>query len=233
MKERKNSDVSLNRVLNDADLMVKIQSVIEDAVGKGYTKTPVMHALSQKWQDMNQDEKEKVYVITDEDMAFFEKIDKFYSDYGQAFVLRTSWRECGARWEDRKKIEEKAQSSRFQKRVLDSLKVATKSIYCIFRTGGSFTLKKIERFNRELFGCRFASFDAYVVDSAISDLYFYKSMPVYESYNFETERIYDQGYVFCIDNNASFCAFVEQHPCRNTLLNMAALKLIWIISTYY
>ena len=108
MKERVEKFGPTETVLRDNELMLGIQQIIEDAIKKGYKKSWVINAISQRWRDMIPMQEKDKLELTDDEKSFFEKVDKFYSNYGQAFVMRASWRENKSNWENRDKIEEKA-----------------------------------------------------------------------------------------------------------------------------
>lgn len=229
MKERVEKINPTEIVLSDNELMLEIQKIIEDAIKKCYTKTSVINAFSQKWRDMTHKQEKKEFELTDDEKAFFEKVDKFYSDYGQAFVMRVSWHDNGSNWENRDKIEKKAQNSCYKKEILDSLKMATKSIYCIFCREDTITLQKIEQYNKKLFGFKHGICDPYIINCALDDLFLVDDMPVY-TLDFD-ER--SKCYPHTIENNEKYWNFIKKYSYRNTELNRAAMQLIWVISTYY
>lgn len=232
MKERIEKIDSTEIVLNDNELMLKVHKAIEEAIQKGYTKTSVINAVSKKWQDMNAKQEKTELELTDDEKTFFEKVDKFYSDYGQAFVMRASWRENKSNWENRNKIEEKANDTHYKKRILDSLRMATKSIYCIFCREDTITLQKIEQYNKKLFGFIYGLLDPYTINCALNDLFLVGDMPIY-LLDAEERRKYENIHLHTIENNEKYWNFIKKYSYRNTELNRAAMQLIWIISTYY
>ncbi|MBQ9314512.1 MAG: hypothetical protein IJ220_05915 [Clostridia bacterium] len=232
MKERVEKFGPTEIVLRDNELMLGIQQIIEDAIKKGYKKSWVINAISQRWRDMIPMQEKDKLELTDDEKSFFEKVDKFYSDYGQAFVMRASWRENKSNWENRDKIEEKANDTCYKKRILDSLRIATKSIYCIFCREDTITLQKIEQYNKKLFGFIHGLLDPYTINCALDDLYLVDDMPIYILEEKE-RRKYENIYAFTIECNENYREFCKKYSYRNTELNRAAMQLIWIISTYY
>lgn len=229
MKERVEKINPTEIVLSDNELMLEIQKIIEVAIKKGYTKTSVINAISQRWRDMAPKQEKTEFELTDDEKAFFEKVDKFYSDYGQAFVMRASWRENKSNWENRDKIEEKANDTCYKKRILDSLRIATKSMYCIFGREDTITLHKIEQYNKKLFDFKYGICDPYTINCALNDLYLIDDVPVYT-------LDLDERSKYClhtIENNEKYWNFTQKYSYRNTELNRAAMQLIWVISTYY
>lgn len=236
MKERVEKLYSTEIVLKDNELMLGIQQIIEDAIKKGYKKSWVINAISQRWRDMIPMQERDKLELTDDEKAFFEKVDKFYSDYGQAFVMRASWQYYKSNWQNRDKIEKLAEDPCFRKRVLDSLKVTTKSMYCVFCREDTITLQKIEKYNAKLFDYKDIFYDSYIINCALNDLFLIDDMLIYILGGEERrkyEKTYGNIYAFSIECNKNFREFCEKYSYRNTERNRAAMQLIWIISTYY
>ncbi|MBR3209538.1 MAG: hypothetical protein IKF82_04645 [Bacilli bacterium] len=231
MKEMAKKPDAMEIVLDDKKLTPIIRRMIEEAIQKGYNKTSVMNAMSQMWRDMvPKNEKIKLELTIDE-QAFFEKVDMFFSEYGQAFVRRVSWKENDLNWQNRGKIEEKVHNSDYAKHILDSLIMFTKSVFCTFCREDTITLANIKKYNMELFGRKYVlPCDLYPISCALDDLFVVDGNNLV--YVLE-KKDYENIYSFSIERNERYRQFIEKYSYRSTNLTKIAMKLIWIVSTYY
>lgn len=235
MKEMVKKPDATEIVLDDKELTSIIRRMIEEAIQKGYNKTSVMNAMSQMWRDMvSKNEKIKLELTIDE-QAFFEKVDMFFSEYGQAFVTRISWRENGSNWENMRKIEEKVHDADYARHILDSIRMFTKSVYCTFCREDTITFANIEKYSMNLFSskCMLGMSYMYPISCALEDLIFIgDNKPVYVL-KAEDRARYENIYSLLIERNEKYCKFIEKYSYRRTELASVAMMLIWIVSTYY
>lgn len=220
MKERVEKIDATEIVLSDNELMPGIQKLIEDAIKKGYKKSWVINAISYRWRDMAPKQEKTELEFTDDEKAFFEKIDKFFSDYGQAFVMRASWRVNDSNWQNRDEIEKLAQAPDYIETILNMMRTSTKSMYCIFCREDTITLQKIEKYNKKLFGFLYGLWDPYFINCALNDLFLVDDMPVYTLDSDERSKYY----LHTIENNEKYWNFIKKYSYRNTKLNRVAMK---------
>jgi len=213
---------------SDRDFNLKLLEIINYAVQKGYTKTFVINSFSQKWSEIINAQNDKLVKLTDKEKEFFEKVDKFYSDFGQAFVLRESWRDSSFDWNKREEIETRAQKSFYINRLLAKLKVSTKSMYYIYSRGGAFTKKSIKNYNKKLFGFSKGIDNIYTINRALGDLFIVGSKIIYVIDEKERTNYLGNRIIY----NENYLKFVKSRSYRNTELTSLSLKLIWIISNY-
>lgn len=224
MKEMVKKTDSTQIVLDDKELTLIIQRMIEDAIQKKYRKTYVMNAISQTWSNMIPKEKIKLLELTSDEQNFFEKVDMFFSEYGQAFVTRVNWFENGLRWQNRKEIEKN-----YEKHILDSLIMFAKSAFCTFCREDTITLANIKKYNMQLFGRKYVlPIDLYPIRCALDDLFVVDGKPFYVLKK-DCKNIYS----FSIERNENYQQFIKKYSYRRTELTQITMKLIWIISSYY
>lgn len=235
MKEMVKKPDAAEIVLNDKEITLIIRRLIEEAIQNSYNKTSVMNAMSQIWNDMMPKKEETKLQLTADEQAFFEKVDKFFSEYGQAFITRISWRENGSNWENMRKIEEKVHDADYARHILDSIRIFTKSVYCTFCREDTITFANIDKYSMKLFSskCMLGMSDMYPISCALEDLIFIgDNKPVYVL-KAEDRARYENIYSLLIERNEKYCKFIEKYSYRRTKLASVAMMLIWIISTYY
>lgn len=227
MKERKEEFDPTTIILSDENFNLAIRSLIEDAIKKGYVKTKVMNIISQTWSEMIPKQEKAKFEPTTEDLDFFNKVDKFFLEYGKAFVVRVFLIETGQKWQNRENYGEE-----YAKIVLDSLVKFTKSVFCTFYHEEKMTLANIRKYNMELWGCMYVGPQKfYPINHALDDLYVINKKLVY-AIESEDLKKYENISSFSIERNEDFKSFIKKYSYRRSDLTQVAMKLIWVISTY-
>lgn len=229
MKKKVEMPDATNTVLNDKEVALIIQSLVKEAIKKGYKKTDFMNAISQTWNDMIP-KKDNHIQPTDDEINFFEKVEMFFAEYSEPFIRRIAWRDAGSDWSKKNTIEEKVNNPKYVKYVFDSLILFTKCAYVTFCREDSITLRSIEKYSTRIFGCHCSvnMKDIYAISRALDDImYAEKERPVYVQ-NF-SERVYANR----IESNHMYQEFIKEFSYRRGELPTLSLKLIWAISTYY
>ncbi len=226
MKERKEEFDPTTIILSDENFNLAIRSLIEDAIKKGYLKTKVMNVISQTWSDMIPKQEKTKFEPTTEELAFFEKVDKFFLEYGKVFVVRMYLKENNYDWQNREKYKEE-----YAKNVLDSLTKFTKSVFCTFCREEKMTLANIKKYNMELWGFKYLGpLDLNSIKFALGDLYVIDQKLVY-ALGSEERKKYENIYLYSIGRNEDFQSFIKKYSYRRSNLAEVAMKLIWLIST--
>ena len=226
MKERKEEFDPTTIILSDENFNLAIRSLIEDAIKKGYLKTKVMNVISQTWSDMIPKQEKTKFEPTTEELAFFEKVDKFFLEYGKVFVVRMYLKENNYDWQNREKYKEE-----YAKNVLDSLTKFTKSVFCTFCREEKMTLANIKKYNMELWGFKYRGpLDLNSIKFALGDLYVIDQKLVY-ALGSEERKKYENIYLYSIGRNEDFQSFIKKYSYRRSNLAEVAMKLIWLIST--
>ena len=227
MKERKEEFDPTTIILSDENFNLAIRGLIRAAIEKGYTKTRVIHVISQTWSDMLPKQEKAKFEPTTEELAFFEKADNFFLEYGKAFVVRMHLRESNLNWRNREKYTEE-----YAKSVLDSLTKFTKSVFCTFCREEKMTLANIRKYNMALWESMYMEpLDFYTINHAFDDLYVIDNKLVY-ALESEDRKKYENIYLFTIDRNEDFQSFIKKYSYRRTDLTQVAMKLVWVISTH-
>ena len=233
MKRRVKKPDATEIILGDKELTLIIRRMIQEAIQKGYCKTSVMKVISSIWRDMVPKKERTMMEPSAEEQIFFDKVDKFYEEYGIAFVTRACWIKCDFSWQNKEKINQMVNNPEFARIVLDSLRMFTKSVYCTFCREESFTREKIKKYSYELFGYKKMLYsNLYGTKCALDDLYLFgEERPIYIIESEELAK-YQNIFSYTIDANESYREFVAKYSYKKTDLTRVAMELIWLIDTY-
>ena len=178
-------------ILSDNDFMMEVKELINRAANNGYAKTYVLKVISNTWKDVipNNEQEEGEFELTDDEKEFFDKVDKFFAEFGEDLVKLTVRYIKNLTWPSVKKDIINLNSPDKKRKFTDSLIMLTKCIYCIFSRKTTFTRKDIQQFGQKIFNCKFEICDPYILNFALDDLFFADGQPTRKHKTEETEEI--------------------------------------------
>lgn len=141
MKITEKHQSSAEIVLNDKELSLIIRRLIDEATKKSYNKTSVTKAISKIWSDIVPKEDKVRLDVTIDEQTFFNKVDIFFSEYGQKFVDELEILKDDG-WSKNNSMK--------KTNLLRYLKVFAKSMYCVFHREDTITFAYINKYCKML-----------------------------------------------------------------------------------
>ena len=233
MKEEEKTTDPKKIIMNDGELMASIEEIVNRSVKKGYKKTDVFDVISNTWKK-SKPKYQCAINLTDEEKVFFDKAENFVTKYGEELFKSSLWERMSPENRKYEDIERIAKEHFYKERFISDLRIYIKCVYCVFLREKSITRKQLRKYSNELFGEKTSvPFDEYTLEIILDDFIFIEETePIYD-FSGEKRKLYENWSTFRSKCLVHYEEFVAKYKFRNSALNRASMRIIWLISTYY